>query len=220
MAASTQSGITPWVELTRVKKFAGTMVLFWPFAWSLTMISRTIKLPVTSYVVVLAEGFAGACLLHRDFDRQVKRTKHHPLADGRITVPGALLVLVLHLCVLVRMIWFTEPIVSPAILTKTVSRSTMVLSVGARACARWIQINCPPFGDWTKPVISFFGTILISCLVTCGILNQAGLPYFIITVEGGTFLLSCWKTFHTNGFVFGAVVWLGIALEYGLAACD
>ncbi|KAF8510743.1 4-hydroxybenzoate polyprenyl transferase [Gautieria morchelliformis] len=297
MAACTPSRITPWVELTRVKKFAGTMVLFWPFAWSLTMISRTIKLPITSYAVVIAEGFAGACLLHsggciwndildRDFDRQVERTKHRPLADGRISVPAALLFLVLHLCVLVRMIWFTEPMVwqiglvsifllpgiyplmkrvtywpqawlglamnagvpmASAILTKTVSRSTMVLSVGAWAWTIWydtiyacqdkkddtqagVKSTALLFGDWTKPVLSFFGTILISCLATCGILNQAGLPYFIITVGGGTLLLvkelwqvnldipkSCWETFHRNGFVFGAVVWLGIALEYGSA---
>ncbi|KAF8468545.1 4-hydroxybenzoate polyprenyl transferase [Gautieria morchelliformis] len=290
--------IAPWVELTRVKKFAGTMVLFWPFAWSLTMISRTIKLPVTSYAVVLAEAFAGACLLHRcggciwndildrDFDLQVERTKHRPLADGRISVPAALLFLVFHLCVLVRMIWFTEQMawqiglvsifllpgiyplmkrmtywpqawlglamnsgvpMASAILTKTVSRPTMVLSVGAWAWTIWydtiyacqdkkddtragIKSTALLFGDWTKPVLSFFATILISCLVTCGILNRAGLPYFIITVGGGAFLLvkellqvnvdipkSCWETFHRNGFVFGAVVWLGIALEYGLA---
>ena len=63
------------------------------------------------------------------------------------------------------------------------------------------------FGDWIKPLLSLFGMILMSCLSACGILNQAGLMYFVMTVGGGTFLLvrelwqvnldnpkSCWET--------------------------
>ncbi|KAF8515551.1 UbiA prenyltransferase [Gautieria morchelliformis] len=286
--------IDPWVELTRVKKFAGTMVLFWPFAWSLTMVSRSISLPGTSYARLLAEGFVGACLLRggciwndildKDFDRKVERTKHRPVADGRITVSAALVFLLAHLCLLVRMIWFTAPMVwylglvsifllpgvyplmkritywpqawlglamnagvpmAAAILTTNISSSIIILSVGSWAWTIWydtiyacqdktddvqagVKSTALLFGDWTKPVLSIFGTILMSCLATCGVLNRAGISYFIITVGGGTFLLvkelwqvdldvpkSCWETFNRNGFTLGAVVWLGMALDYG-----
>ncbi|EIN06899.1 UbiA prenyltransferase [Punctularia strigosozonata HHB-11173 SS5] len=98
----------PWIELTRVDKFAGTMVLFWPYAWAVMMIARIIHLPVYQTAIYLWNGFVGACLGHsagciwndildREFDRQVERTTHRPIADGRISVRGALVFLSIHL---------------------------------------------------------------------------------------------------------------------------
>ncbi|KAI0056634.1 UbiA prenyltransferase [Artomyces pyxidatus] len=44
-------------------------------------------------------------IMDREFDRQVERTKHRPIADGRISVPAALVFLVAHLATLLAMLW-------------------------------------------------------------------------------------------------------------------
>jgi hypothetical protein len=36
-------------------------------------------------------------------------------------------------------------------------------------------------------VLDFFGAILVSCLVMCGILNHAGVAYFIVMAGGGIY---------------------------------
>ncbi|GLB41480.1 putative ubiA prenyltransferase family protein [Lyophyllum shimeji] len=108
--------IKPWYQITRVSKFAGTMVLFWPWAWSLTIAARALHLELPAFMSMLVLGFIGASLLHsagciwndildREFDRQVERTKKRPIAAGTISVPGALVFLGVHLAILIRMIW-------------------------------------------------------------------------------------------------------------------
>uniref|UniRef100_P9WEI6 UbiA prenyltransferase claS n=1 Tax=Ampulloclitocybe clavipes TaxID=56467 RepID=CLAS_AMPCV len=110
------SKLQPWIQLTRVRKFAGTMVLFWPFAWGLTMAARALLLPVQTFGTILACGFFASCLLHsagciwndildQDFDRQVERTKSRPIASGAISNTGALIFMFAHLFILMGMIW-------------------------------------------------------------------------------------------------------------------
>ena len=41
------------------------MVVFWPFAWGLTMAAKTLLLPIESFSMILAFGFIGASILHR-----------------------------------------------------------------------------------------------------------------------------------------------------------
>ncbi|KAH8981147.1 4-hydroxybenzoate polyprenyl transferase [Lactarius akahatsu] len=105
-----------WIELSRVHKFAGSMLIFWPCAWGMTMAARSLSLPLNTYAMDLTYGLVGAALLHsagcvwndildREFDRQVERTKHRPVADGRVSVPGALVFLVIHLVLLLAMLW-------------------------------------------------------------------------------------------------------------------
>lgn len=112
--------VKPWIQLTRIHKFAGTMVLFWPFAWSFTMAARVMHLELPTYMGGLFKGFIGSSLLHsagciwndildREFDSQVERTKNRPIASGAIGVPGALVFLFIHLAVLFTMIWNFDP---------------------------------------------------------------------------------------------------------------
>jgi 4-hydroxybenzoate polyprenyltransferase len=103
--------IRAFIELSRVDRFAGTMILFWPFAWSTTMTAKQYNIPFKSYLQVLSMGFLGACLLHSggciwndiidmDIDAQVDRTKGRPLPSKRITVPQALIFLSVHVILL------------------------------------------------------------------------------------------------------------------------
>ncbi|KAI0261390.1 4-hydroxybenzoate polyprenyl transferase, partial [Gloeopeniophorella convolvens] len=109
------------VELSRIHKFAGSMLIFWPYAWGMTMAARSLSIPLNAYVFNLVYGLAGAALLHRltysgagciwndildrEFDKQVERTKHRPIADGRVSVPGALVFLLIHLVLLTALLW-------------------------------------------------------------------------------------------------------------------
>ncbi|KAI0040628.1 4-hydroxybenzoate polyprenyl transferase [Auriscalpium vulgare] len=115
-ATKSTSAIRPWIELSRVHKFAGSMLIFWPLAWGLTMSAHAVSMPLATYAFNLVYGLVFAALLHsagciwndildRNFDRQVERTKHRPIADGRITVPGAVIFLFSHLLALTALMW-------------------------------------------------------------------------------------------------------------------
>jgi len=85
-----------FIELTRLKKPIGYLLLFWPCAWGLTLIyDFTGKLNIYFYYLVLF--FLGSVLmrsagcivndiLDRKFDKKVKRTKNRPIASGKIKV--------------------------------------------------------------------------------------------------------------------------------------
>ncbi|KAF8067021.1 4-hydroxybenzoate polyprenyl transferase [Lyophyllum atratum] len=115
--------IKPWVKITRATLLVGPMMLFWPYAWSLTIAARVHHLELPEFMSFLVHGFLGSQLLHRsgagciwddicdrEFDRQVERTKNRPIAAGTITVPGALVFLFIHLVILMRMIWNLDEI--------------------------------------------------------------------------------------------------------------
>ncbi|KAI0041336.1 4-hydroxybenzoate polyprenyl transferase [Auriscalpium vulgare] len=115
-SAKSTSAIQPWIELSRVHRLAGAMLGFWPFAWSLTMSARSVSMPLITYALYLAYGLGFATLAHgagciwndildRNFDRQVERTKHRLIADGRVFVRGAVIFLFSHLLVLVALLW-------------------------------------------------------------------------------------------------------------------
>ena len=84
------------MELTRLKKPIGYMLLFWPCAWGLTLIyDFTSSLNIYFYYLLLF--FLGSVLmrsagcivndiLDRKFDKKVKRTKNRPIASGKISV--------------------------------------------------------------------------------------------------------------------------------------
>ena len=85
-----------FIELTRLKKPIGYLLLFWPCAWGLTLIyDFTDSLNIYFYYLVLF--FLGSVLmrsagcivndiLDRKFDKKVKRTKNRPIASGKIKV--------------------------------------------------------------------------------------------------------------------------------------
>ena len=90
-----------FIELTRLKRPIGYMLLFWPCAWGLTIVydfSSNFKI----YFFYLILFFLGSVLmrsagciindvLDRKFDEKVFRTKDRPIASGRISVKLGLL---------------------------------------------------------------------------------------------------------------------------------
>ena len=85
-----------FVELTRLKKPIGYMLLFWPCAWGLTLVYNFSE-SLDKYFFYLILFFLGAVLmrsagcivndiLDRRFDKKVSRTKNRPIASGKISV--------------------------------------------------------------------------------------------------------------------------------------
>ena len=90
-----------FVELTRLKKPIGYMLLFWPCSWGLTL-SYDFSSNLNIYFFYLLLFFLGSVLmrsagcivndvLDRKFDKKVFRTKDRPIASGKISVKLALL---------------------------------------------------------------------------------------------------------------------------------
>ena len=92
--------INLFIELTRLKKPIGYMLLFWPCAWGLTII-YDFSVNINKYIFYLILFFLGSVLmrsagcivndiLDRKYDKKVFRTKNRPIASGKISVNLAL----------------------------------------------------------------------------------------------------------------------------------
>ncbi len=90
-----------FIELTRLKKPIGYMLLFWPCAWGLTLAYDFSK-DLNDYYFYLTLFFLGSVLmrsagcivndiLDRKFDRKVYRTKDRPIASGKISIAQAVI---------------------------------------------------------------------------------------------------------------------------------
>jgi len=90
-----------FVELTRLKKPIGFMLLFWPCSWGLSM-AYDFSSNLNIYFFYLLLFFLGSVLmrsagcivndiLDREFDKKVIRTKDRPIASGKISVKLALI---------------------------------------------------------------------------------------------------------------------------------
>ena len=95
------SHISIFIELTRLKKPIGFMLLFWPCAWGLS-IAYNFENGFQQYIFYILLFFSGSVLMRsagcvvndiidRDFDKKVERTKNRPLASGKLSVKLALI---------------------------------------------------------------------------------------------------------------------------------
>ena len=85
-----------FLELTRLKRPIGYMLLFWPCAWGLT-VAYDFEQDLNKYFFYLILFFLGAVLMRsagciindiadKDFDKKVTRTKDRPIASGEVSV--------------------------------------------------------------------------------------------------------------------------------------
>ncbi|KAF8173241.1 UbiA prenyltransferase family-domain-containing protein [Mycena galopus ATCC 62051] len=109
----------PYLELIRIEKPTGTILMFWPFAWGLTMAAYATRLPLGAYCAHLAKALvhafllrSSACTINDIFDRKmdagVERTKHRPLASGRVSVLTAVAFLIIQYTLGLTFLYFTE----------------------------------------------------------------------------------------------------------------
>ena len=102
-----------FIDLTRLNKPIGFMLLFWPCSWGLSY-SYNVSQDTEMYLYYLLLFFLGSVLMRsagcivndivdKDFDRKVSRTKKRPLASGKISVTKSLFY-VLILCLLAFLI--------------------------------------------------------------------------------------------------------------------
>ena len=95
-----------FIELTRLTKPIGFMLLFWPCLWGLTL-AYNFSLNINNYVFYLILFFLGSVLmrsagcimndiLDEKFDKKVERTKNRPIASNEVSKKlGLIYVLIL-----------------------------------------------------------------------------------------------------------------------------
>ena len=110
-----------FIELTRLKKPIGFMLLFWPCAWGLTLAFNFsdnfgfylfhILLFFLGSVLMRSAGCIVNDILDRNFDKKVFRTKNRPIASGKVSVQLGLfyasVLCLLALLVLINFNYFT-----------------------------------------------------------------------------------------------------------------
>ncbi|MEB3321274.1 MAG: 4-hydroxybenzoate polyprenyltransferase [Synechococcaceae cyanobacterium] len=89
-------GVGAWLELLRWHRPSGRLILLIPAGWALWLAPGPPPRPdLVGWMVLGALAVSGAgCIANDLWDRRidplVARTRHRPLADGRVTVPTAL----------------------------------------------------------------------------------------------------------------------------------
>ena len=89
-----------FIELTRLKRPIGYMLLFWPCAWGLTLAYDFSK-KLNDYFFYLLLFFLGSVLMRsagcivndisdKEFDKKVSRTKNRPLASNKVSIKVAI----------------------------------------------------------------------------------------------------------------------------------
>ena len=85
-----------FIELTRLNKPIGFMLLFWPCSWGLAYAYKANQ-NFDQFIFYLILFFLGSVLMRsagcifndivdKDFDKKVRRTRERPIASGKITV--------------------------------------------------------------------------------------------------------------------------------------
>ena len=88
-----------FIQLTRLNKPIGFLLLFWPCVWGLTL-AYYYNRETTLYLKYIILFFLGSVLMRsagcifndmvdKDFDKKVERTKERPIASGKVSILNA-----------------------------------------------------------------------------------------------------------------------------------
>ena len=94
-----------FIQLTRLNKPIGILLLFWPCVWGLAL-GYYFNSETTLYLKYIVLFFLGSVLMRsagcifndivdRDFDKKVERTKERPIAAGKISVLESFMYIIL-----------------------------------------------------------------------------------------------------------------------------
>jgi len=85
-----------FIELTRLKRPIGFMLLFWPCLWGLTIVydfNSDLKifffysaLFLSGSILMRSAGCIVNDIADKNFDKKVERTKNRPIASGKVSV--------------------------------------------------------------------------------------------------------------------------------------
>ncbi|TFY67385.1 hypothetical protein EVJ58_g1659 [Rhodofomes roseus] len=217
-------------ELARMHKFpAGTNLVFWPSVWGYLLGTRENPPDMTTLARYTMAFLVAATLLHsaactindicdRDFDRQVERCKHRPIAsgghglpgDGFSSHPGR------HLRVDAgtsephglplwdawlgfAMNWgfptawlIAKPEDIKSIPLWALTLGTVWLVDRKDDVEAGVKSTALLFGAYVKPILSVFGAVFIGTLAYVGMDTSMALPYFVLGV-GGCALHMVWQ---------------------------
>ena len=109
------------IQLTRLDKPIGILLLFWPCVWGLTLgyYFNEKTIPYLKYMVLFFLGSvlmrtAGSIfndIIDKNFDKKVQRTKERPIASGKVSVLEAFIYIVflclVALIILLQFNWLT-----------------------------------------------------------------------------------------------------------------
>src|SRR5210317_1765572 len=183
--------INLFIELTRIKKPIGFMLLFWPCAWGLTL-AYDFNSELNIYFFYLLLFFLGSVLmrsagciindiLDRKFDQKVPRTKNRLIASGKISIRLALFY-ACCLCLIALMVLINF------------NKFTIILALGSMPLA----FTYPLMKRYTYWPQLFLGVTFNYGLILGWTSIQDGLNFFPIL------------------FYFGAIFWtIGFDTVYG-----
>ncbi len=111
--------INHFIELTRLKKPIGYMLLFWPCVWGLTVafdfnneFINFFKLAILFFLGSILMRSAGCIvndIVDRNYDKNVERTKNRPIASGKVSVKlGFIYIIILCLVALFILLQFNN----------------------------------------------------------------------------------------------------------------
>lgn len=104
--------IAAYLKLIRFDKPAGTLLLFWPVAWALLL--STNGLPPLKLIIIFTLGVfltrSAGCvindILDRKLDKHVARTQSRPLAQGDVSLSGAIILFVVLMLLAASLLLF------------------------------------------------------------------------------------------------------------------
>jgi len=120
-----------FIQLTRLNKPIGFLLLFWPCVWGLTLAYYYSgeKILYLKYIILFFLGSvlmrSAGCIfidiVDKDFDKKVQRTRERPIASGKISIVGAF-ICIISLCLIALLI-----LLQFNLLTITLGMSSMIL---------------------------------------------------------------------------------------------
>ena len=121
-----------FIQLTRLNKPIGFLLLFWPCVWGLTL-AYYYSGETTLYLKYIILFFLGSVLMRsagcifndivdKEFDKKVQRTKERPIASGKISVADAFIYVIL-ICLIALLI-----LLQFNLLTIILGMSSMILA--------------------------------------------------------------------------------------------